>query len=153
MMQIHKKINDIIHHNNMITHQLHNYRYLHPIDMMICDIYYYEPVNIEAFHQLQHFCQNHSTIIELLLSFFRYYAYEFDYRHSVITINNTNMQSNNTNKKSKLYNCESYCWKMNDRLCIEDPFEPWYDVAHVLKPNKMVQLRKEFIVSVFIWSG
>ncbi len=32
-------------------------------------------------------------------------------------------------------------------VSVEDPFEPWYDVAHVLKTVQMSYLKKEFIVS------
>jgi hypothetical protein len=32
-------------------------------------------------------------------------------------------------------------------LCsIEDPFESWYDVAHVIKGAQMSYMRKEFLV-------
>ncbi len=30
---------------------------------------------------------------------------------------------------------------------IEDPFETWYDVAHVIKSTQMAYIRKEFLVS------
>jgi len=42
---------------------------------------------------------------------------------------------------------ESDNWPMNDRLSIEDPFESFYDVAHVIKGAQMVYIRKEFLVS------
>jgi hypothetical protein len=29
---------------------------------------------------------------------------------------------------------------------VEDPFETWYDVAHVLKGSQMMHVRKEFLV-------
>lgn len=33
-----------------------------------------------------------------------------------------------------------------DLLCsIEDPFETWYDVAHVIKSQQMAYIRKEFL--------
>ena len=63
---IHKKINEIIHHNNQIARQLHNYRYIHPIDMLVCDVYYYEPATADAFHQLQHFCSNKQSIVVIM---------------------------------------------------------------------------------------
>jgi hypothetical protein len=31
---------------------------------------------------------------------------------------------------------------------IEDPFESWYDVAHVIKGTQMSYMRKEFLVSL-----
>lgn len=42
---------------------------------------------------------------------------------------------------------EEDCWQNNMRLCVEDPFEYWYDVAHVIKGNQMKIIRQEFMVN------
>ena len=42
----------------------------------------------------------------------------------------------------------AYCLLWNLVYSIEDPFEIWYDVAHVVKAPQMAYLRKEFLVSV-----
>jgi hypothetical protein len=36
----------------------------------------------------------------------------------------------------------------SNRCSIEDPFETWYDVAHVVKGPQMSYIRKEFLVSL-----
>jgi hypothetical protein len=46
-------------------------------------------------------------------------------------------------KQTKL---EEDCWQNNMRLCVEDPFEYWYDVAHVIHGNQMKMIRQEFMV-------
>lgn len=87
--------------------------------------------------------------MELLIEFFRYYAYEFDFRHDIVSINNVvRVGADQFVSKpiSKTVQAEKYCWKLHDRLSIEDPFEPWYDVAHVIKPAKMIAMKKEFMV-------
>ena len=96
-----------------------------------------------AHHWLGNLCsENRTPIVVLLLEFFRYYAFEYDYRHNVVSIHGSNM--------NKSEYCEAHCWRTNDRLCIADPFEVWYDVAHVIKPAKMTIIRKELIVSI-LW--
>lgn len=34
---------------------------------------------------------------------------------------------------------------------IEDPFETWYDVAHVIKGPQMSYIRREFLVYLLIY--
>ena len=36
-------------------------------------------------------------------------------------------------------------WLPHDRLAIEDPFETYYDVAHVIKQTQMKYIHKEFL--------
>jgi hypothetical protein len=49
----------------------------------------------------------------------------------------------------KIDKCEHAAWSHTDVLGIEDPFETWYDVAHVIKATQMAHIRKEFIVSAY----
>ena len=76
----------------------------------------------------------------LLVEFFRYYAWTFDFRHDVVSIRHSG-------KLSKLDKAEQHGWLQSDILSIEDPFETHYDVAHVIKSAQMVYLRKEMLVS------
>lgn len=89
-----------------------------------------------------------------MVEFFRYFAYEFDYHTNVISIRT------GSNNVTKLFKAETDCWGTHDRLrflisqvslisnSIEDPFETWYDVAHVIKGAQMSYMRKEFLVIV-----
>merc|ERR550539_917186 len=43
---------------------------------------------------------------------------------------------------------ESDGWKsFGQILCIEDPFETFYDVAYVLKPGSCNKIKKEFVLA------
>ena len=121
--------------------------------------------------------RNKETLAELLLGFFQYYSWDFDYKHHVVSIqhvastntmntnnhqsvsNTTNNSSSNNNKTpptvislpSKLLKAETYAWNTHSRLSVEDPFELHYDVAHVLKGPQMAYIRKEFLVNKIIF--
>jgi DNA polymerase sigma len=82
--------------------------------------------------------RNKESIAELLAEFFRYYAWLFDYRHFVVSL-----QNGAAVLKAK--KAEADGWPQHERLSIEDPFETWYDVAHVIKPPQMAYIRKEFL--------
>jgi DNA polymerase sigma len=85
---------------------------------------------------LQQFAsRNRQSCGELLIDFFGYFAWEFDYRHDTISVRSGSSSSDGggSSNSSKSDKCEYCCWGMNDRLSIEDPFEIWYDVGHVLK--------------------
>ena len=45
----------------------------------------------------------------------------------------------------KANKAELECWPMHSCLAIEDPFETYYDVAHVLKYAKHQLIHKEFM--------
>eukprot|EP00592_Proboscia_alata_P007846 CAMPEP_0194365958 /NCGR_PEP_ID=MMETSP0174-20130528/13953_1 /TAXON_ID=216777 /ORGANISM="Proboscia alata, Strain PI-D3" /LENGTH=1515 /DNA_ID=CAMNT_0039140869 /DNA_START=344 /DNA_END=4891 /DNA_ORIENTATION=- len=83
----------------------------------------------------------------LLASFFRYYAMEFDYKKHVISLH---CREGHVEKEQK---AELDGWKCGSNqsnqnappgLSIEDPFETFYDVAHVIKTNSFHMIRKEF---------
>jgi DNA polymerase sigma len=88
----------------------------------------------------------------LLASFFRFYAHDFDYKKHVVSLNAT-LAHGPLERESK---CESDGWKIyGETLFIEDPFECFYDVAHVLKASTFRIIRKEFALAyskVIEWS-
>jgi len=88
----------------------------------------------------------------LLAAFFRFYAYEFDFKKHVVSLNAT-IRKGPVERESK---CESEGWKVfGETLFIEDPFEVFYDVAHVLKASTFRIIRKEFALAytkVMEWS-
>ena len=79
------------------------------------------------------------TVGELLIEFFYYYGYQFDYIHSVVTIRKQGV----LDREEKC--CDSI-WKMMMQLCIEDPFEIDYDVAHVITPTSSSMIQEYFAV-------
>lgn len=79
----------------------------------------------------------------LLIRFFHYFAWLFDYKNDIISARHNHPNS----ITSKISKAENDAWSQHDRLSIEDPFETWYDVAHVIKPIQMKYLRNEFLVS------
>jgi DNA polymerase sigma len=115
----------------------------HPIEPdMFVNTYFYRLADQNALHTLQRRfpCQDLSLAI-LLASFFRYYAYEFDFKKFVVS-----MQANATNGMvEREVKAELNGWKVfSTGLAIEDPFEGFYDVAHVLKGYNFHRLRNEF---------
>jgi len=56
----------------------------HPVDGRACDTYFYKPRDGGHEKLLRDFSErNKQTTAELLIDFFRFYAWEFDYRKSV----------------------------------------------------------------------
>ena len=82
------------------------------------------------------------TVGELLVRFFWYYGYEYDFIHSVITIRQCGVM----NREEK---CLESLWKFRMQLCIEDPFEVDYDVAHVMTPSSSALVHECF--AVMLW--
>ena len=89
---------------------------------------------------MQAFAQrNRQSTGGLFAEYVRYMAWECDYAKHVVSVRH-GVPMLKTDK------AEADCWPMHNRLSVEDPFETWYDVAHVLKNTQMDYLRKEFVV-------
>ena len=115
----------------------------HPVEGMPCNTYFYDALNNKnGFQSLKKFSsRNKQSLGELLMEFFRYFAYDFDYRRDIVSIRR--LPGNCV--VTKLSKMESSCWGSHERLSVEDPFETWYDVAHVLKGSQMTYIRSEFL--------
>ncbi len=110
----------------------------HPFDGRDSNTYFFRPSDESQVQSLRKFAsRNNETVGQLLASFFRYFAYEFDYRQNVISIRSGGCLL-------KELKAEMDCWPLNNRLGIEDPFETWYDVGHVLKRSRHCHIHKEF---------
>ena len=113
---------------------------------MPCDTYFYTPTHYPMQHAfpdqpifLQNYAENNKeNVAELMMEFFRYYAWNFDYKKSCISVREGRAVP-------KLLKAETDAWPVNDRLAIEDPFESGYDVAHVMKATQMSYLKKELL--------
>jgi DNA polymerase sigma len=80
----------------------------------------------------------------LLASFFRYYAYEFDYKRHVVSLHSAHAHGPIEREvKAELDGWRNY----SAALTIEDPFETFYDVAHVLRGGYYHRIRREFAVA------
>eukprot|EP01038_Epipyxis_sp_PR26KG_P004379 gene4379-6194_t len=130
------------------------------VDNIMCNTYFLSPNEIQMKQLSDLASLNKESIAELLFAFFKYFAFEFDFRHSVISINqplhhttsqNQN-QSSHTIPISKIDKAEYYAWNLHERLSIEDPFEYWYDVAHVIKSTQMNYMKREFLRAYIISS-
>ena len=82
--------------------------------------------------------RNTLTVAELVAGFFHYFAWRFDARLSAVSVQYGR-------PVLKALKQEHAFWQPTTRLAIEDPFEPWYDVAHVLKQHKYRRIRLEFM--------
>ena len=79
----------------------------------------------------------------LLSSFFRYFAYEFDYKKYVVSLNTKHGEA-----KEKELKAEEDGWSLfKHGLAIEDPFELFYDVAHVVKTSNFHRIQREFALA------
>jgi DNA polymerase sigma len=114
---------------------------------------YFLPLNDDALlnnlrRHLNHHEQNHRSLGKplvgrILASFFYYYAYEFDYKKDVVSL-----QSHRHGIVERGAKGENDGWKtFGQSLCIEDPFETFYDVAHVLKPSSFQRVKREFALA------
>jgi DNA polymerase sigma len=107
--------------------------------------YFYKPVtpNDKAVLQMLFAGQDLSLAI-LLASFFRYYAYEFDYKRYVVSLHsNATRGIVEREVKAELDGWRNY----SAALTIEDPFETSYDIAHVLRGGYYHRIRREFAVA------
>ena len=79
----------------------------------------------------------------LLASFFRFFAYEFDYKKLVVSLDTKHCES-----KEKETKAEEDGWSLyKPGLAIEDPFEHFYDVAHVVKTSNFHHIQQEFALA------
>ena len=99
--------------------------------------YFYQPRDLQLLSRFAK--QNTMSIGELLVRFFYYYGFQLDYIHSGVTIR----QRGVLDREEKC--CDSM-WKMTMQLCIEDPFEDDYDVAHVITPSSSALIQESFAV-------
>ena len=99
-------------------------------------VYYHES-------QTNHPSQGKPLIGRILAAFYHYYAFEFDYKKHIVTL-----QSHRHGTIEREAKGENDSWKVySQTLCIEDPFETFYDVAHVLKPATFSRMRREFALA------
>ncbi|KAJ1456847.1 hypothetical protein M885DRAFT_414579, partial [Pelagophyceae sp. CCMP2097] len=82
--------------------------------------------------------RNTESVGALLAGFFRHFAWDFDFGADVVSVRLAA-------PLPKCAKAEFECWAPHRRLAIEDPFETFYDVAHVLKHSKHQQVRLEFL--------
>eukprot|EP00934_Nitzschia_sp_Nitz4_P005220 Nitzschia sp. Nitz4//scaffold365_size14809//9197//13081//NITZ4_008914-RA/size14809-snap-gene-0.9-mRNA-1//-1//CDS//3329549289//5210//frame0 len=117
----------------------------HPLeDRGLVNTYFYHP-NAARMQNLQRLFPGQDLSLGILLaSFFRYYAYEFDYKRNVVSLHSTVSHGPIEREvKAELDGWRNY----SAALTIEDPFETFYDVAHVLRGGYYHRIRREFAVA------
>lgn len=83
----------------------------------------------------------HTATGALLASFFHFFAYDFDYSKKVVSLN----MKHSSPPLEKEVKAEEDGWSLfRQGLAIEDPFELFYDVAHVVKATNHQHIRREF---------
>ena len=112
---------------------------LNPADGSPCRTYFYKPSTDHLRRKLSDYGKpNKQSVAELLVGFFRYYAYEFDFRSTVVSVQTGG-------PITKVGKAEVDGWPLHERVSIEDPFETSYDVAHVVKAPQMMHIHTEFL--------
>jgi terminal uridylyltransferase len=117
----------------------------HPLeDRAVVNMHFYRP-NAAMLDNLQRLFPGQDLSLGILLaSFFRYYAYEFDYKRHVVSLHSTVSHGIVEREvKAELDGWRNY----SAALTIEDPFETFYDVAHVLRGGYYHRIRREFAVA------
>ncbi len=95
---------------------------------------------LEGLHKYCADNNRENTIGVLLASFFHYFAYTFDYKKHVVSLGNKLVE--------REVKAEEDGWSVfKSGLAIEDPFELFYDVAHVVKANNFQHIKKEFALA------
>jgi DNA polymerase sigma len=107
--------------------------------------YFYQPPTLNDKAALQTLFPGQDLSLAILLaSFFRYYAYEFDYKRFVVSLHSTATRGLvEREEKAELDGWRHY----SASLTVEDPFETFYDVAHVLRGGYYHRIRREFAVA------
>ncbi|CAM9446752.1 unnamed protein product [Discosporangium mesarthrocarpum] len=117
---------------------------LQPVDGHYYNTYFFDPMasgehRSQGASALRAFCsRNKETLGSLLAGFFRYYGHELDSRKHIVSVRLGDV----ADRERK---AEESCWGLHTRLSIEDPFETWYDVAHVLKWSRYKHVHTEFM--------
>jgi len=89
-------------------------------------------------------CCDDSALGTLLAAFYHYFAYDFDYKKHVVSLS-SKQASPPLEREIK---AEEDGWSLfRHGLAIEDPFELFYDVAHVVKATNFQHIRKEFCLA------
>jgi DNA polymerase sigma len=107
--------------------------------------YFHSPKTPDEKDALQSLFSGQDLSLAILLaSFFRYYAYEFDYKRYVVSMHSTSSRGLVEREvKAELDGWRNY----SAALTIEDPFESFYDIAHVLRGGYYHRIRREFAVA------
>ncbi|KAH8062269.1 RNA uridylyltransferase [Aureococcus anophagefferens] len=109
----------------------------HPFDASrVVQLAFHEPSDASLPQLRAVAARNTQSLGELAAGFFRHFAWAFDFKHSVVSPR-TALPMPKANK------AELEVWPMHSCLAIEDPFETYYDVAHVLKYAKHQTVHKE----------
>ncbi len=117
----------------------------HPLEeRSAVNAYFYRPNNAMLQNLQRLFPGQDLSLGILLASFFRYYAYEFDYKRYVVSLHST-LTNGLVEREVK---AELDGWRnYSAALTIEDPFETFYDVAHVLRGGYYHRIRREFALA------
>ncbi len=128
-------------HNNDNNVYIEEQEYIiNPIDKSVYDAYFYAPGTDDDSNALKTFAsRNKESIGELLEGFFLYYAHEYDYVESVVSI------SSHPQDRRKIDRVEKFGWQLHDRLSIEDPIETGFDISHGVKCPQFNFIRKELL--------
>jgi len=83
-------------------------------------------------------CENRDNIGKLLVGFFKYYGYTFDFEHNVVCIR----KLQTVTKQDKDWDKPT---AQNNYMCIEDPFETHFNVARTCREEGIKHIKYEFI--------
>jgi DNA polymerase sigma len=117
----------------------------HPMKDNKVNTFFYKPNTPHDKQVLQNLFPGQDLSLAILLaSFFRYFAYEFDYKRHVVSLHSTAARGVVEREvKAELDGWRNY----SAALAIEDPFELDYDIAHVLRGGYYHRIRREFALA------
>ena len=122
---------------------VHYVRFPHPRKKdFVCNIHFLCPTSQRQLESLQQLLgrlasqYSGDNLLLHLANFFYYFAFVFDYRHDVV--------GSLVGKPMKAESDPEYFHFKSCKLSIQDPFETFYDVGHVLKHSQWFRIRAVF---------
>ncbi|ORY06553.1 PAP/OAS1 substrate-binding domain-containing protein [Basidiobolus meristosporus CBS 931.73] len=99
--------------------------------------------------------QNNESLGELLYEFFRFYASDFSYYGSVVSVRTGQVMSKEEKGWTAEATRESGASHVQDRywVCIEDPFEVTHNLGRPVNKNSLYTIRGEFMRAANILGG
>ena len=126
-----------------VSPQAHMKPLSHPRkDGFVCNVHFLCPTSQNQLQILEKYLfqmvlqDEGNNILAHLAKFFYYFAFLFDYRHNIVGTTSSRQQ------KAEEY--PEYFHSKSFDLSIQDPFETFYDVGHVVKPSQWFRIRTVF---------
>ncbi|KAL0486178.1 uridylyltransferase [Acrasis kona] len=116
------------------------------LDASIYDCSYFDPSKITQ----EHFPKRNTELVgDLLVGFFKYYAFIFDFNTDIICIRYMEQTVRSQHEDREYITKEEKGWtnyaEVRNAMCIEDPFETNYNVSRTCSRDGLAQIQYELV--------